>query len=88
LDSTPIGITNEGYGHASAATTKAGSDDEDPTIVFVANGAQDWYKRTVPTFEVSTKREGYKWHVSTVFLMVLKASTQQEYVELMFMRCC
>ncbi|GIK05782.1 hypothetical protein Aspvir_009895 [Aspergillus viridinutans] len=50
---------------------KSGFEEEDPTAVFVADGGQDWYKRTVPKFEVSA-----------VFLMVLEASTQQVYVEI------
>ncbi|KAF7128502.1 hypothetical protein CNMCM5793_003290 [Aspergillus hiratsukae] len=55
-----IGLTNEGYGRASAATMQSGFKDEDPTAVFMTNGGQDWYKRTVPKFEVSAEREEYK----------------------------
>ncbi|PYI29884.1 hypothetical protein BP00DRAFT_447982 [Aspergillus indologenus CBS 114.80] len=81
-DGTLVGITNEGYGRASAATMKSVFEDEDPAATSMTNGGQEWYTRTLPKFEVGEDRAEYRWLTATVFLGVLKPPTRQGYVEI------
>ncbi|PYI14941.1 hypothetical protein BO86DRAFT_436283 [Aspergillus japonicus CBS 114.51] len=81
-DGTLVGITNEGYGRASAATMKSVFEDEDPTAASMTNGGREWYTRTLPKFEVGEDRAEYRWLTATVFLGVLKPPTRQGYVEI------